>query len=182
MIAALLPVALMVIDSMAADPAPAAAETLSLADGKLALTAPSAWVKKEPKHRGIVLFEFAMPKAEGDPEDGRVTIGPAGGGLEANQSRWLAQFSQPDGSSSKDRAKKKEKEVAGTKVHILDLSGTYNAPPFAGGGQFPDYRLLAAIIVTPQDGSWYVKLSGPEKTIAAQAGAFEKMIDSLQAK
>jgi hypothetical protein len=178
--AVLLTLAFSTHDLHAADAA--AAETISLAEGKLTLTAPAGWTRKEPKFRNIVLYEFAAPKAEGDNEDGRATVGPAGGELEANQNRWLAQFKQPDGSKTADRAKRREKDVAGSKVHILDISGTYAPPPFAGGGTFPDYRMLAAVIVTPQNGSWYVRLYGPEKTIASQADAFDKMIDSLQVK
>ena len=162
------------------DPKPA--ETLSLAEGKLTLVAPAGWVKKEPKFRGIALYEFGVPKTEGDAEDGRATVGVAGGDLAANQQRWLGQFTQADGSATADRAKRREKDVAGSKVHILDVSGTYSVPPFAGGGKFPNYRMLAAIVVTPQHGNWYVRVYGPEKTIAAQAAEFEKMIDSLQAK
>lgn len=164
----------------AADPAPG--ETLSLAEGKVTLTAPSSWVKKEPKFRGIALYEFAVPKAEGDAVEGRVTVGQAGGDIDANQQRWLGQFVQADGSKTADRAKRREKEVAGAKVHLLDVSGTYVAPPFSGGGKFPDYRMLAAIVVTPKHGSWYVRLYGPEKTIAQQAVDFDKMIDGLQIK
>ncbi|MCE9552673.1 MAG: hypothetical protein K8T91_04750 [Planctomycetes bacterium] len=165
-------------DARAADPA--AAETLSLADGKVTLTTPTGWVKKEPKFRGIALYEFAVPKAEGDAVEGRVTVGQAGGDIEANQQRWLGQFVQPDGSKTADRAKRSEKEVAGAKVRMLDVSGTYVAPPFSGGGKFPDYRMLAAIVVTPKHGSWYVRLYGPEKTVAQQVENINKMIDGLK--
>ena len=165
-------------DVRAADPA--AAESLSLSDGKVTLTAPTGWVKKEPKFRGIALYEFAVPKAEGDAADGRVTVGQAGGDIEANQQRWLGQFAQPDGSKTADRAKHRVKDVAGAKVHLLDVSGTYVAPPFSGGGKFPDYRMLAAIVVTPKHGSWYVRLYGPEKTIAQQVADFDKMMDGLK--
>lgn len=168
------------IDAQAADPA--AAESLSLADGKVTLTAPTGWVKKEPKFRGIALYEFAVPKAEGDTVEGRVTVGQAGGDIDANQQRWLGQFVQTDGSKTGDRAKRRMKDVAGSKVHMLDVSGTYVAPPFSGGGKFPDYRMLAAIVVTPKHGSWYVRLYGPEKTVARQAANIEKMIDGLQIK
>lgn len=165
-------------DTQAADPVPA--ETLSLADGKVTLTAPAGWIKKEPKFRGIALYEFAVPKAEGDAAEGRVTVGQAGGDMEANQQRWLGQFAQPDGSKTANRAKHREKDVAGAKVHMLDVSGTYVAPPFSGGGKFPDYRMLAAIVVTPKHGSWYVRLYGPEKTVAQQVENIDKMIDGLK--
>jgi len=155
-------------------------QTISLADGKLTLAAPAGWVKKEPKFKGIALYEFAIPKAEGDAADGRVTVGAAGGDLEANQQRWLAQFVQSDGSKTADRARQTQQEVGGAKVHLLDVAGTYVAPPFSGGGKFPDYRMLAAVIVTPKNGSWYVRLYGPEKTVAGQKAEFDKLIAGLK--
>jgi len=170
--------AMFVLTSWADDPA--TATPMALADGKVRLAAPAGWVKKEPKFRGIALYEFALPKVEGEAADGRVTVGQAGGDLDANQQRWLAQFVQNDGSKTADRAKHRQKEVAGAKVHLLDVAGTYVAPPFSGGGKFPDYRMLAAIIVTPKHGSWYVRLYGPEKTVSQQTADFDKMIDGLQ--
>jgi len=158
----------------------ASGNTLSLADGKLTLTAPAGWIKKEPKFRGIALYEFAVPKAEGDAEDGRVTLGAAGGDLAANQQRWLGQFVQPDGSATADRAQRQVQDVGGAKVHLLDVSGTYVAPPFSGGGKFPNYRMLAAVIVTPKQGSWYVRFYGPEKSVAAQKAEFDKLIAGLK--
>ncbi len=50
----------------------------------------------------IVEHEFAIPAAEGDKADGRFTIMAAGGSVDANIDRWYAQFSQPDGGSTKE--------------------------------------------------------------------------------
>jgi hypothetical protein len=162
----------------------AAETTISLADGKLQLTAPDGWVKKQPKFTDIVQYEFSTPAAEGDKTDGRVTIGPLRGGVEANQQRWLAQFEQPDHSRTADRAKQQTKQIAGHTVQLLDVSGTYLAPRFApgGGGHLADYRMLVAVIDAGQLGTYYVRFSGPEKTVARHAADFDKMIQSLTAK
>ena len=61
-----------------------AAEKISLADGKIQLEAPDGWVSKEPQFKGIVNYEFAVKAAGEDRQDGRVTIGGAGGGVSAN--------------------------------------------------------------------------------------------------
>src|SRR5438105_4782312 len=75
---------------------------IELADGKLVLTAPQGWIRKQPKVR-FIEHEFAIPASKGDSEDGRVTIMGAGGNVEDNLTRWIGQFSQPDGSETKSQ-------------------------------------------------------------------------------
>ncbi len=156
--------------------------TVALADGKLEMTSPATWIPVEPKFRGIVDYEFTAPKAEGDDADGRVTIGGLSGGLEANKQRWFMQFSQPDGGNAADAAKSETKKLADSEVEILDVSGTYVAPPFAGGGRYENYRMLAAVINAGKLGSYYVKFYGPARTIHANQKAFESMVNSLKLK
>src|SRR5687768_13449833 len=78
-------------------------EIISLGEGKLLLKAPEKWVRREPKVR-IIEHEFAVEGKKGQ-DVGRVTVMGAGGTIEANIERWITQFSQPDGSRSKDKAK-----------------------------------------------------------------------------
>lgn len=159
-----------------------AERTFAVADGGLKLVAPPSWTKNKPSNN-IVEHEFAVPKVTGDAADGRVTVMGAQGGVEANVQRWLGQFSQPDGSPSKDRLRREQKQIAGQEVHLVDISGTYSDQrgPFAGGQavQREHYRMLGAIVVTKRLGSYFVKFSGPEKTVAANERAFRELIESL---
>jgi hypothetical protein len=157
--------------------------TVSLADGKLQLQAPGDWVKKQPQSR-IIEVEFAVPKAEGDSEDGRLTIMQAGGSVEDNISRWIGQFAQPDGKSTRERAVISEEEVAGQTVHLVDISGNYSDSrgPFAPAVERKDYRMLAAIVVTKDHGQQFVKFYGPRKTVAAHEKAFQTFVKSLKVK
>lgn len=159
------------------------ATTMKLADGKLELKAPANWVRKQPRTR-IVEYEFAVPAAEGDADDGRMTVMGAGGGIEANIDRWYGQFTQPDGSSTKKRATMKKSQVAGQNVHLVDLSGTFRdqAGPVAPVVERPKYRMLAAIVETGGQGDYFIKFYGPEKTVAENEKAFFNMIDSLEQK
>ncbi|HZZ73838.1 MAG TPA: hypothetical protein VFE24_16415 [Pirellulales bacterium] len=155
---------------------------ITIAEGKLVLTAPDKWVRKQPKTR-IVDHEFAIPAVEGDQADGRLTVMGAGGAVEDNIARWVGQFEQPD----KKDVKKEKKTIAGNEVYLVDISGTYKETaggPFSGGKvvEKPDYRMLAAIITTEKDGNYFVKLYGPSKTIAANEAAFMKMVDGLKKK
>ncbi len=42
--------------------------------------------------------------------------------------------------------------------------------------------MLAAIIDAGERGVWYVRLYGPQKTVAAESAAFEKLVESLKTK
>jgi hypothetical protein len=135
-----------------------------------------------------VEHEFAAPAAEGDPAEARITVMGAGGGIQANIDRWIDQFAQPDGSASKDKTKVEKKEVAGTEVYLVSITGTYKDRP--GGGPFTqtpvvmreDYRMLSAIIATRDQGHYFIKMYGPRKTVDAQQEAFEQMVASVQAR
>jgi hypothetical protein len=160
--------------------------TLALGEGgKLTVVAPKGWVKKAPAST-IVQYEFAIPKAEGDAIDGRVTVMGAGGTIDANIDRWLAQFETADGKPlTKDKAKIEKTKIGSLEVHVVDLSGTFKdmTRPF-GGTTTPraNYRMLGAIIVSPDHGNYFVKATGPKKTMDGQREAFNKMVESVKAK
>ncbi len=159
--------------------------TVKFGDGKLQLVAPADWERKEPANR-IVEVELAAPAAEGDEQAARITIMGAGGSIEANIDRWITQFTQPDGSSTRDQTKIEKIKVADTEVHLVDIKGTYKDQ---AGGPFArqpatmrdGYRMLAAIIVTDY-GRYYVKMYGPAKTIAENEKPFRAFIESLAIK
>jgi hypothetical protein len=156
---------------------------LDLAGGKIKLTAPKEWQRKQPR-TSIVEYEFAVPAAQGDQTDGRLTVMSAGGGIDANIDRWYGQFTQPDGGSTRDRAKIKKQMIAGEEVHVVDLSGTYKdqAGPLAPATERPKYRMLAAIIPVKGAGTYYLKFYGPERTVTEQEKAFLSMIEGLERK
>jgi hypothetical protein len=169
--------------------APAAAQgvaedtrAFSIAGGSLLLEAPAGWKRVQPKS-GIVETEFSIPSA-GDLPPGRMTVMGAGGSVQANVDRWYGQFSQPDGSATKDKATTKTLKLAGSTVTLVDVSGTYKdmpGGPFAGGKTIerPDYRMLAAIVETADAGSHFLKFYGPAATVAKDADGFRKMVEGL---
>jgi hypothetical protein len=160
------------------------ARAFTIADGSFSLEAPSGWKRVAPKS-GIVETEFAIP-SEGDLAAGRMTVMGAGGTVQANVDRWYGQFSQPDGSATKDKATSKTLKLAGCTVTLVDVAGTYKdmpGGPFAGGQavERPDYRMLAAIVETPGRGSYFLKFYGPGATVAKHADGFRKMVEGLVA-
>jgi hypothetical protein len=167
------------------DLSPASAqERFSLGENKeYSLPIPEGWARKPPRSR-IVEHEFEAKAAEGDEAGGRVTVMAAGGPIDDNVKRWYGQFSQPDGSSTEEKAKIKKTVVAGQDVLLVDLTGTFDdRPPFAAsqGVQRPNYRMFGAIIQTKKAGNYFVKVTGPAKTMASHEAAFNKMVEGLKA-
>jgi hypothetical protein len=174
-------------DKPEAKPDDASAHKIELAEGKLLLTSPESWKRKEPKFK-MIEHEFAVPASKGDEEDGRVTVMGAGGDIDANVQRWINQFDQPDGSETKNlipEAKRKEK-IGDLEIQRVDLTGNYRDmrpfDPTAKPVVKEKYRMLAAIIVAPKLGSYFFKFYGPRQTVTDHAEEFWKMIDGVQKK
>ena len=137
----------------------------------------------QPKSN-MIETEFSIPAAEGDATPGRMTVMGAGGSVQANIDRWYGQFTQPDGSATKDKASTKKLNVSGSAVTLVDVSGTYKdmpGGPFAGGQAVdrPNYRMLAAIVEVPDRGSYFLKFYGPSATVSAHADGFRKMVEGM---
>lgn len=161
------------------------ARAFTIADGGFSLEAPEGWKRVQPKS-GIVETEFAIPSAGAGLAPGRMTVMGAGGSVQANIERWFGQFTQPDGSPTKDKATTKTLKLAGCTVTLVDVAGTFKdmpGGPFAGGQavERSDYRMLAAIVETPERGSYFLKFTGPAATVAAQADGFRRMVEGLVA-
>jgi hypothetical protein len=153
---------------------------------ELKFRVPPGWVEEE-RTSSMRLAQYRLPKAEGDTEDASLVLyyfgQGQGGSVTANIDRWLAQMKQADGSAVK--GSKDEHLVAnGLKVTMIDLSGTYVAETAPGSGTFnnkPGYRLRAAVVETP-NGNYYLKLVGPEKTVAQWNEPFLSYINSFEFK
>lgn len=145
---------------------------------------PAGWAS-EPKPMRTA--NYRIPAAAGDRADGELAVhyfGPGqGGGVEANVRRWLGQFRQPDGGPvAPADADRREEEVNGLKVTVLDVSGTYLFKPFPMAPQatpMAGYRMLAAIVEGP-DAPIFFKLTAPAKTAGAAEPGFRKIIASLR--
>jgi hypothetical protein len=151
---------------------------------ELKFTVPAGWVD-EPRSSSMRVAQFKLPKAAGDADDASLVVyyfgQSQGGSIAANVERWVGQMKQPDGNAVKD-AKQEQFETNGLKVTTVDVSGTYVAETAPGSGTFHNnagYRLRAAVVETP-NGSYYVKLVGPEKTVAQWNESFLSYLKSFQ--
>jgi hypothetical protein len=151
----------------------------------LTFTAPASW-QPRPAASSMRVAEFVVPHVPGDSEDAEVIVyffgGGGGGSVDANIDRWIGQMQQPDGSASKEKAKKEERTVNGLKVNLVDVSGTYVAEMRPGSTERhnkPGFRLRAAVVDTP-GGPYYIKMTGPAKTVAAADADFTAFLASLK--
>jgi len=163
----------------------AVASGLSVIAATLKFDAPAGWVSKSPSS-SMRVAEFTLPKAEGDSEDAALAVfffGAAqGGSVQANIDRWIDQMTQPDGRSSKDAARTSTMTSHGLPITLVDVTGTYTAEMSPGSAEHfnkPGFRQCAAVVETP-GGNYYVKLTGPVKTVAKWNDAFVAFLRSLR--
>jgi hypothetical protein len=157
---------------------------LAQAPPGLAFTAPKAWQARPPAS-SMRVAEFVVPHANGDAEDAEVVIyyfGGGGGSAEANIDRWIGQMQQPDGSDSKGKAQRGSLTANGLKLTTVDVAGTYVAEVRPGAAERhnkPGFRLRAAVIETPS-GPYYVKMTGPARTVAAADADYKALLASVR--
>jgi len=146
---------------------------------------PKGWVPKAPSS-SMRVADFVLPKADGDTEDATLTVYSfpgGGGGVQANLDRWIAQMSQPDGKPSKDVAKTSTMtSTAGVKMTLVDVPGTYIAEVTPGSNERfnkPGFRLRAAVVETSA-GPYYIKLTGPAKTVSKWDESYTAFLKSMR--
>jgi gluconolactonase len=143
--------------------------------GVLTMKVPVDWKRGRPTSR-MRKAQFTVPKVEGDEADGELVIyyfGPNdGGGVLANVQRWIGQFDPND-----RKVKVFRGEAQGGEYTIVDATGTYNkpiGPPIQGRKKpTPGSRMLAVILPT-SEGHYFLKFTGPQKTISAAAKPFRR--------
>ncbi len=143
--------------------------------GEARLTAPAAWIRNAPRV-DFIRAEFALPRADGDPADGRITVSVARGGIKDNIERWRSQFGGKPEKESQEKIR-----VEGVEMTLVDFSGTYQDQmgPFAPGVDRSNYRMLGAIFELGGE-LHFVKAYGPAKTMEARAPEFRAFVQSLK--
>ena len=158
--------------------------SLSAHAAGLTFAAPATW-KSVPTSSSMRVAQYALPHATGDTEDAELVVyyfGGSGGTVEANIERWVGQMQQPDGRPSSAVAKRQSRTVNGLKVTLVDVPGTYVAEMTPGSTQRhnnPNFHLRAAVIETA-NGPYFIKLTGPAKTVAASEKTFESFLASVK--
>jgi len=150
----------------------------------LTFTTPDGW-RQTSSATAMRVAEFTLPRAPGDAEDATLIVyyfGGQGGSVDANIQRWVGQIQQADGKPSSGAAKKQSRTVNGLPVTLVDVSGTYvaeMAPGVAERHNKPHFRLRAGVIETSK-GPYFIKLTGPEKTVTKWDRSYDQFISSIK--
>jgi len=170
-----------------ATPQSNSAQSSANTSGELRYKAPDGWIKEQPTS-AMRVAQYKLPKAEGDSEDAALVVyffgASQGGAVQANIDRWVSQMQQPDGSSSKDKAKTETSTINGLKVTTVDISGTYTAemaPGTPGQRNDANYRMRSAVIETAK-GNYFLKLVGPAKTMGRWDQSVTDFVKSFEFK
>jgi hypothetical protein len=150
-------------------PTKAAQQTRAQASpGAIGWTKPDAW--KEGPSKPMRKATFLVDPADGDTEGAEMSVSQVGGSVDANIARWEGQFTE------KPKAKTHDIEVNGLKVTIVEIEGTFTG----AGGSKEGWVMLAAIVHTKP--SHFFKMWGPNKTITAARGDFDKFVETFAPK
>jgi hypothetical protein len=150
----------------------------------LQFTAPAGWISETPSSASRKA-QYKVPRATGDSEDAVLVVyyfAGGGGTAQANVERWIGEFAGADGKSVSNAAKITHKTVDRIPLTIVDVSGSYASSMGSmpsNGGSKPGFRMLGAIAETA-NGPWFIKFTGPERTVAKWKSGFESFIDSMK--
>ena len=150
--------------------------------GALKFKVPSGWNVQTPKSS----MRQAQLQAEGPAGSAELVVfyfGPQGAGSpKDNIDRWVGQFSNPDGSpvTNPNLALMKVGEQEVTRVEVSGQYANTMAQPGQAAAPQTGQRLIAAIVGTGS-GPYYFKFLGPDETVAAQAAAFDGLLQSIVA-
>jgi hypothetical protein len=150
--------------------------------GGLTFQAPAGWKLTTPTS-AMRKAQFEIEPAKGDKTTTELAVFalPGGaGGIDANVERWRSQFKDKDGNTPKAEVTKVKGQ--NTDVTRVEISGHWFPPAFPGQPRLPDLpdaRLLGAIVLTSETG-YYLRMVGPEKTVASVRADFEKLATSIK--
>ena len=148
--------------------------------------AQAGWIVETPTS-AMRKAQFRLPPAGSDAAEASLVVyyfGGQGGSVEANIERWVGQMQQADGKPSTAVARKEIRTVNGLKVTLVDVDGTYVAETAPGAGarhNKPHFRLRAGVVETPK-GPYFIKLTGPEKTVTRWNRAYDQFVGSMKAQ
>jgi hypothetical protein len=137
--------------------------------------------KRVPPSNPMRKASYVVPHAEGDTDDGELTVfyfGPGqGGSIDANVDRWVKQF----GDVKPGDVRRADREANGLRQHTVELdSGTFSSGMPGGSAKAKsEYGLVGGIVETPS-GAYFFKMTGPSKTVKKATPEFYKLLDSIK--
>ena len=154
--------------------------TPTAADG-LAFTAPTEWQVKPA--RTMLWKVLGVPKADGDAEDGEVTISSLAANIPrtANVERWCGQFELEGNKPCQEAAKIRELPGAAFPSKVVEIAGALKSASMNGPAAAPKAGWKMVIVeVTMPGKAWYLKMTGPAKTVAKWQDAYLKAATAIK--
>lgn len=103
-----------------------------------------------------------------------------GGDVQENIDRWVDQFAQEGGGSSREAAQIERSESGAYPITRVDVSGTFRGMRGAtAAAETPGYRMLGAIVEGPR-GLVFFKLLGPAEHVAFAEAGFDELLRSVE--
>lgn len=163
-------------------PRPAADDNPPMPTAVLAWSSPDTWQSVEPTSP-MRLAQYAIPARDAGPsaELAVYYFGPSGAAtIDQTLERWQSAF------EGGGEAKRSVRKGADTTLHVLDVTGTYNADATmapsaadAATGKQTGMR-LAGVIVETSEGPYYFKMIGLEATVAAERTPLIEMLEGAR--
>ncbi|MBI5058711.1 hypothetical protein HZB60_02880 [candidate division KSB1 bacterium] len=146
---------------------------------------PEGW-KSEPPASNMRLGQVVIPTVAGDQGRAEIAIfhfPGSGGSSSANIQRWQGQMTGPKGEPGASVAKTDTLKLPKFTVITTDVTGTLLASTMGTGpsSDVANSRMIASVIETPA-GNWFVKATGPIKTIAAAEPKFREWVKNAKLK
>lgn len=158
-------------------PAAAPAIPAAPAAGVPRYALPDGWTE-EPPATSMRLAQIAGP---GDIECALFSF-PGGGSVEANIARWIDQFEQVDGTSSRDHARTMSMNIDGSPATFVRVAGTFMSqnPPMSGPIVPMESYGLFGVVFEVQPDPYFLKCVGPRDAIEAQAESLTQLVGSFR--
>jgi hypothetical protein len=136
---------------------------------------PAGW-KRVPPTSSMRYASYLIPAAPGDKEVAELNVFVLGGDIESNIQRWVDEFKGYD-AKTLFRADRVVNDMTEAVVEIP--KGTFS------GGMNSDvasenFGLLGGIVVTPENSTYFFKLTGPSATVRSAREPFYALLDSVR--
>lgn len=136
---------------------------------------PEGWKEEKPKSR-MRAAQFAIPNAKGDKgkTELAVFVMPGGGSFAQNLPRWTREFKAATLKVKAHKGKCPQGEYT-----ITELTGTHVGSSFAPRAEpIENGAMVTLILVKEGRAPYYLKMSGPAKTIKEATTALRRALDA----
>lgn len=172
---------------------PAAAVSATPALPPVLWDTPGSWTTVNAPNAprsGAKKASYNVPKAGNDKEEAEVLVTFNGTGNKGDPAttykEWFDQF---DGNLGPTAKREEFVNAHGLKVETVEVAGTYKvalAPPVGPQKRAAvqmvknNFRLVGAVVKTPDRGNWFFKLTGPDETVQSARSALRALLESAR--